>query len=425
MFPLKIMLKAERFFRDISGATATVFALALPVFAGGLAMAVEVGHWRKAEAEMQIVADMAAIAGARELNFENSIAAVQLAAIGDARKNGFDDSSGTITVHSPPQNGAHAGEPGIEIVVTKKIERAFSGIFSKKPVQVKAQAVALAKKGLSEPACILALDPTWDYAIEVTGSSVIDMPDCSIRTNSNSSVAFYMSGSASVTTSCAYSTGSFSGWPTLTMCDTPVPNFPAMPDPYAHVDVPADIISQPCITPDQVSKKDIALRSGHYCNNGDITGSGNITLEDGGTFVFDGIDLVLKGKSFLYGNNVTLIFMNGGQLENANGGTIHISAKNSGPYSGIAVYNDRVTSDPWRIVLINGNQSSIITGTLYFPTQQLTFSGGASTEGGCTNVVVANIVFTGNTSFHNHCENAGTQEIVSELSGSSMVVLAE
>ena len=406
----------KRFRRDQSGAVAIAFVLALPLFIGAIAMAVEVGYWRQNNAQLQSAADMAAIAGARELVMTKQGSAVQLASIGEAYENGFDLANGTYQVFSPPQTGTHAGKNGVEIVLNLKQDRYFTSIFSNAAITHSVRAVALLVNG--DPPCVLSLHPTASQSIKVSGSSQVNMESCAVHSNSTASDSLTMSGSGSLTTSCAYSSGGITNPEdiTLTDCGAVGVNQPSMDDPYADVDVPDDVDTMPCTSPISTGSWSITVTPGLYsldCNNKKDLTTKDIVLEDGGTFIFDGIDLeVTSSTGSLVGSGVTLIFMNGATFKNNNGGVIDISAKTTGEYAGILFYGDRDTSDPNQVVKINGNQNAKMEGVFYFPVQDVRFNGGATSTSDCTHIVASTVEFTGNAKLSNvGCEALGTKGI--------------
>jgi hypothetical protein len=58
----------------------------------------------------------------------------------------------------------------------------------------------------------------------------------------------------------------------------------------------------------------------------------------------------------------------------------------------------------------NGGGTENITGSIYAPSQQMEFAGGASSTSGCTQLVALTVTFTGNSNFGNSCTNSGISE---------------
>lgn len=79
--------------------------------------------------------------------------------------------------------------------------------------------------------------------------------------------------------------------------------------------------------------------------------------------------------------------------------TTNITAPTSGPYKGVAIYQDRRATDCNGCNKLNGGSDFAITGALYFPSQELWYNGNGGTNATCTMVIARRIVFTGNNKF--------------------------
>ncbi len=418
---------------DVKGGSAVVFAISLPVVIGAIAMTVEVGHWRQSKARLQNAADMAAIAGARQLivglNSNKTVEEYQfniyMAAFGDAYENGFDRSAGTIVVNSPPKSGEYTGQDGVEIIVRQKKERAFSGAIFKDDVYVSARAVALAMEGITE-ACVLSLSETAGPALSVSGSAALTLNGCSIRSNSSAANSIEAGGSSNITADCGYTVGGASTGSNFTPTDPECTGIKTrvspLTDPYGHVEAPsaAELAAMGC--KDQkdlvnVHKWERHMPAGRYC--GDVRWKDLLTLEDGGTYYFDGADLTLSsGFAEMTGRNVTLVFLNGGTFSNANSGHLDLTAPTTGDYAGIVFYGDRHTSDPTQTVRVAGNATSSIEGAVYFPVNALEYRGGSTGSSGCTQVIGNTVDFGGNASLTNtDCGKFGAESLGGSSSG--------
>jgi hypothetical protein len=80
----------------------------------------------------------------------------------------------------------------------------------------------------------------------------------------------------------------------------------------------------------------------------------------------------------------------------------------------MAVYQDRrATSCTGNCNNINGNSASIITGAIYFPSQEIWYNGTGNTTATCTMFVAKRVTFTGNSGTSNkfnslsQCASAG------------------
>ena len=154
---------------------------------------------------------------------------------------------------------------------------------------------------------------------------------------------------------------------------------------------------------------------GYYCM-GNMTLSGNVTLPSG-VYVLDGGSLSIGAQAVVSCSGCTFVFTSRtastnpssiGGISNINGGaTIHLSAPQSGTYSGILMYQDRRATLPSgnQSNQINGNSSSSFQGAFYFPAQRVTFNGTSGMSTDCVHLVGWQVTFSGNTTISNNCPN--------------------
>ena len=88
----------HKFRNNQDGTVAMVFAVALPILIGALAVSIEAGYWMKSKTDLQVTADMAAYAGALELLTHDADDAEDAATL-HAIINGYDFDKGAITVN--------------------------------------------------------------------------------------------------------------------------------------------------------------------------------------------------------------------------------------------------------------------------------------------------------------------------------------
>ena len=428
----KIRLSLQKLSKDNAGATSVVFALALPAIIGACVLMTEVGFWRMKQANLQATADMAALAGAYQYTQAENKSHSKMAAYADAQENAFDPIAGVITTNIPPINGSFSGQDAVQVTITQEIPTFMSTMFLKKPIIATVNAVAKVG-GESVEACVLALASNGT-GLSIGGSVSVSTAGCGLHANSTSDPAFTVSGAAEIEAACASSSGgtniSGSKPKIFTDCPLPLSNRAAVRDPYADIDVPQDIDTEPCQSPTTSGNGNNATMSFPDANGGiaricsdSIDLRGTIELQPG-TYVFDGTDLQFGNNGVLVGDDVTIIFRNDAEISSFNGRNgMDISAPDTGDYAGIAIYADRntMTSNEWTF---NGNADLSIYGAIYVPTLDIRYSGGSGTNATeCTQLVANRVTFIGNSGFENNCDPAGTDSIFGP--GASKVVLVE
>jgi hypothetical protein len=103
----------------------------------------------------------------------------------------------------------------------------------------------------------------------------------------------------------------------------------------------------------------------------------------------------------------------------ASNSTLNITAPTSGSLSGIALFQDRVNCTSCSNSL-GGGSTQNITGAIYFPSNAISYHGGATTGGAiCTQLIAYQLTFNGNSQFNSNCSSAGTTVI--NVTGSQLV----
>jgi hypothetical protein len=217
--------------------------------------------------------------------------------------------------------------------------------------------------------------------------------------NSSASDAIKIQGSAAVQTDCLITVGGvvLNNPPTM-VCKAPITQALPAADPFASLPAPA--ATNPC----QNDNKS-ALKPGTYCSGMNL--SGNVTL-DPGVYVVQG-NLKINANANISGSGVT-IFMSGNSTVSINGNaTVTLSAPTSGTYSGVLFYGDRTGTAAQST--FNGTASSLLTGAIYFPRQQVNYLGNFSGKNGCTQVVADTIQWSGNSTINQDCSSLGMKDI--------------
>jgi hypothetical protein len=187
---------------DDRGVSATIVAIALPSLIGLGALGVETGAWFTTKLRNQSSADAAAISAAYEViaGKTNVINDLAPAAGEAAARNGY---NGSTPVIGYPYSDAIVAN-GVAVTLQQTQEPILAGMFLS-GVTVANRAVAVIEV-LDNP-CILALE-TANTGVEVTASTSLFMPNCSIVANSVSGTAIeLLSRSSSITAATLVTAG--------------------------------------------------------------------------------------------------------------------------------------------------------------------------------------------------------------------------
>ena len=178
--------------KDESGQAMILTLLCMTCLLGMVGFAADVGTLFYAKRNLQIAADSAAIAGAAELSYGDMTVAADAA----AAQNGvvIGTNGGTVTVNSPPTEGAYKGLLGgyVEAIVSQAEPTFFMKVFGITSQTVATRAVAY--NGGSSNNCVYILNGTASDAMNLQGSFDVSAPKCGVIVDSNSPNALNFTG---------------------------------------------------------------------------------------------------------------------------------------------------------------------------------------------------------------------------------------
>ena len=401
-----------RFVVNASGATAAVFALALPILIGVGALALDVGVWSVKSREAQGVADQAAYSAAVASSVgSNGTTEAQAIAAGLGYKNGV--GGVTVNVTNPPASGAFAGNTVYwQVTIQQPQPLGLAGYFVSGTPTVVARAVAGTAAGNS---CIIGLSRSANNAVEFLNGTDV-RGDCGIYSNSSSSSAISCDRNCSLQASL-YAVGGVSNrgrsTPQIFQNQEPVA------DPYATVPK-APASGTACVN---AANRPITnggtFSAGRYCGGFSIgNNAANKTLTfNPGVFYIEGSFKVPNGFRIVGSGGVTLVFSipRVNDFGIGNNGSVSLTAPSSGAYAGIAVMS---TASGYDFEFGNGNQINV-SGAFYIPTQKLTMSNNLNSNL-CTQLVAQTMSLKNNGTMKSNCPGSGIKGV-----GGGAVLLVE
>lgn len=169
--------------RDERGVSAIMVALSLTVLVGFAGLGVETGLWYSIKRQNQSAADAAAISAAYEILAGNTNVTNNLtpAATSAAAQNGY---TGTTPVVTYPYSDSIVSN-AVAVTLQTTQSTLLAGLFLP---SVTIQTKAVAQVFPAAPGCILTLSPTGED-VEVSGSSTLSAPDCSVMAASTDNCA--------------------------------------------------------------------------------------------------------------------------------------------------------------------------------------------------------------------------------------------
>lgn len=389
----KLIQCAVRLRADQRGNVAVMMGFVLPVFVGFLGIGFEVSNWYLTKRAMQNAADAAAIAAAT-----NGTSSYALEAGAVAAAYGFTNGQNNVTVTASNTAACPSGgNTCYSVMITGLVPLYVSEVVgfqgdtvvnSRAQKQLSSTAVAT-QTTIQVPLCLLALGTSGAQDIVTNGNPNANLAGCSVMANTSSRC-----NGSNLHADYGLAHGTNSGCGVIQ-----VSGVPAVPDPFASL--ATNIPTNTCGSyPQEPSKKtDPALPSSNLwsgsqslsgnvqvCGDLQLTGDVTINAPAGAVLVIENGQLDTNGHklSTADGSALTVVFSgtNGGSYTHAptdtsagGKGTLDIAAPTSGPWSGVALYQDPNLTTGVNISAAGNSPTWDISGLVYLPHASVTISG--------------------------------------------------
>jgi Flp pilus assembly protein TadG len=432
----------KKLWRDRRGNALVIAGAALPMIVGAAGLATDTIQWTLWKRQLQRAADSAAIAGVYE---RESAAGATTSVDGTvthdldlnlhtfyALKTGNPNCSGKCTLVFPADSGVETDQVKVTIALQQRLP--FSSFFLSTPPTITATATA-ASIPAGGDACIEALDTTSATGVAFSGNAAVEMPDCDIFSNTSGTNSAIGQGSSAVTANSVGGVGGIQQSNNFTVASYR-PYSPPLPDPFANAPAsnngtpnPTDmhcaghtvtstrgktttttfVLDALTETTDMASARDANGNPANCWSSLSVGPNNTLTVPP----TYSGPIYINGGSASLQGNfscgSCTIVLTNSdpnsttiGNISANAQANINITAPTSGDFKGLAIYQDRrAASCVGNCNKINGGSSSIITGAVYFPNQEVWYNGNGTTTATCTMFVAKRINFTGNSGTSN------------------------
>lgn len=299
----------------------------------------------------------------------------------------------------------NANPDRVDIAATGKVPTMFGGVIGKDTIAVRETAAAVLTR--ADVVCALALDPTGDGAIEFLEDAQFKSPECSVQANSTSSRAMISNSSytPSAKSFCVAglsngrftpyvkhactpiidpyadlltNTGSGGGGDSTVSTSAFSTRFASAMTTYCH-DLSTilsinELVQDSGMVEDTIGNNTI-LPPGNYCNGLRLAGM-NISFMQG-TYNISGGNLHFESFATVKGDGVTFVLQGGeSNLIIETGAQASFIAPSTGDYAGLVFYQKPAAGTstanyPDGQSIIGSGGGLNITGTAYFPTQEL------------------------------------------------------
>lgn len=238
---------------------------------------------------------------------------------------------------------------------------------------------------------------TTQLDVSLSGNANLTMNGCSLR--SDGSIA--LSGNVNLVATGIYAGSTISTSGNAYITGTQYPNDGQIADPYAGDTQLTSAFSQLTVQTTNTFSGGGSATPGTYSS---MSITQNTTLAPG-LYVVTG-NFSVSGNAAVSGSGVTII--TGGSVSISSSSNFNVTAPGTNP-TGRAIPGILLADNGTAGGSISGNASSAISGVIYFPNSQLTFSGNGATNGqsNCLEVIAGSIAISGNTNMGGNCSQFG------------------
>jgi len=404
-FVAKAIRHLIRLRTDRRGNVTVMMGFILAPLIGALGFGFEVSNWYLTTRSMQNAADAAAIAAATNSGSNYDVEAKAVAA-----QYGFVDGSNNITVTASNAAACPAGgNTCYSVTITSLVPLFLSQVVGYRgnatvngaPGQsLGATAVAtLATKQI--PLCLLALGTSGAQDIVTNGNPKANMTGCNVMANTS---AKCNGSNLGAPYGLAHGTDNgcgvvqVSGVPTVTdpfssLASNIPPNainscggsFPQAPSKHGDPALPNSNQWSGTGWPSGATPVPGYANTYVMCGDVQLTGGVTVNAPAGAVLIIENGQLDTNGNtlSTSSGSGLTVVFSgtNGGSYTHAptssvnNSGTLDIAAPTSGPWSGVAIYQDPSLTTGVNISAAGNSPTWDISGLVYLPHSSVTVSG--------------------------------------------------
>jgi hypothetical protein len=347
-----------------------MFALALPSVALMIGVGLELALKSAQQARLQRAVDAAALAAGKELGLsasrrESIPAVVQAMVLEQFRSKGGGKPEITTKVSDSPLQ--------VEVQVRSKSDSRLIRAFGLKDADIEASAVASIVGQTN--VCVLALEDSEPGAIWMVKKSRMTGENCSIFSNSTSSMGLAVRDGAVLTAATVCSGGGIE----LSGVISPagVTDCPTFDDPLASRPEPA--IGACEYNNTQIDDATVTLSPGVYCGGLTVKGTSKVTLEPGTYIIRDGL-FRLADTSSLSGDGVGFFLGKSAMFFFGPDTTIDLYGAKNGPLAGLLFFGSRSQSKILTHTILSKNAQNLV-GTIYLPRNSFIVDGDADVGG--------------------------------------------
>jgi Flp pilus assembly protein TadG len=359
------------------------FALAAPVLIAGTGIAVDMAMLSMKRADLQSIADQAAIVAANELILGRTDKSTALSVVEAYKKSVVADSSREIK----PSVALGSDKTSVTVELREDWTPFFAHFLNAgvTPVVTSATAALVGETNV----CVLALESAAAQAVLMDNSAAMDATGCVVQSNSVHAKGIVLKAKSQINSQLVCSAGGIDDKNKSTALNGKT-DCPAIADPL--VARPSPEISACDHNNYEVGSGVHSVSPGTYCGGLKITNAATVEFQPGTYVIKDG-NFEISGTARVTGRDVGFFLTGADAAIKFDGDAeINLSGAESGSLAGLLFYGsaqDKASATH----LIRATKVRELTGTIYFPQGELRVDPNASVgeESAYTAIVVKSL----------------------------------
>jgi Flp pilus assembly protein TadG len=343
------------FLRSTTGGVAVSFAMASPVLLAASGLAIDYATLEMKKAELQAVADVSALGGAKELAVAGTSDHAIRAVVASYVAMEFSEAGASVT----STTDIDRKEGTIRTEVEEHWTPAFAQFLNADITPIRAHATALIVG--STNVCVLALDDSSTKAIHLDMNAKMRANGCGVYSNSNHIQGIRLDMDSSMSAALICSAG---GYMAKFSAVEPIPttDCPLIPDPLADRGTPA--IGSCDQTGLALATGNHTLSPGTYCGGIKIKGTASVNFLPGTYIISDG-KFTVADTAKITGEHVGFYLSgNASTIDFKDDASVNLSGEVKGELAGLLFFEDRAASLN-RKHHIQSTHVDELTGTIY------------------------------------------------------------
>lgn len=368
----------QTFIRHMTGSIAVPFAVAASMLVGVAGVAIDYARFSQTQANLQGLADSAAVAAVRgmavaKMRSNSAQASVESYVRKRAQEFAWQEHKGSIEVHTK----INAAGDSVEVTLSESWSPMLAHVVTghiKTPVVVSSTAKLVG----TGKVCIIGLDEEVTRGVHLDDSAAVTGNDCGVFSNSKSASSLSIERDAKLAATLVCSAGGSDVRSLSSVNPSVTSDCPVMADPL--IDRVAPPIG-PCNWNKRIVDGSglVTLKPGVYCGGLEIKDDVQVKLEPGIFIIKDG-PLILTGSSSMSGKDVGF-FLTGhnAKFVLTSDTSVSLEAPVNGDMAGLLFFEDRHNHRTSH--KIQSKDARNLLGTIYLPKSELELSAQANVAG--------------------------------------------